>query len=194
MVSDIVREKALLRPGGERWLRALPALVDELASAWDLRLGTPLSGGTESYVLGATTADGVEAVVKIELPGDPSFGARTRVFEAASGSGYARLLRYDEDRHAVVLERLGPSLATSGLSVRRQIELLCQTLRQVWGVSPAVDLDTAADKSRRLASFVAATWDELGRPCSEGVVDCALAFAESRERAYDPQTAVVLHG
>src|SRR4051812_9130019 len=147
MVSDIVREKALLRPGGEHWLRALPALVDELASAWDLRLGTPLPGGTESYVLGVTTAEGVEGVVKIELPGDPSFGARTRVFDAANGRGYARLLRYDEDRHALLLERLGPSLATSGLPVRRQIELLCETLRQVWEISPAVELDTAADKA-----------------------------------------------
>src|SRR3954466_16080754 len=108
MVSDIVREKALLRPGGERWLRALPALVDELASAWDLRLGTPLSGGAEAYVLRATTAEGGGAGGTIELPGDPSFGARTRVFDAASGRGYARLLRYDDDRRALLLERLGP--------------------------------------------------------------------------------------
>jgi streptomycin 6-kinase len=194
MVPDVVRAKALLRPGGERWLRELPDLVDELAALWDLRVGSPFQGGTESYVVEATTAEGVEAVVKIELPGDPSFAARMRVLTAANGRGYARLLRHDEERRALLLERLGESLSNSALPVRRQIEILCGLLRQAWDVPSDGALDTSADKALRLGEFIEATWEELGRPCSEAVVEKALGFAESRGLAFERDTAVVLHG
>lgn len=75
-----------------------------------------------------------------------------------------------------------------------QIEILCGMLRDAWQISAAVPLDSGADKARRLAAFIAATWEERRRPCSERAVEQALAFAEARATAFDPDRSVVVHG
>ena len=193
-VSEIVRQKALLRDGGDRWLRSLPQLVSELEADWAIVVGAALSGGSESVVLAATTAEGVAAIVKLELPGAESFAARTRVLDAADGVGYARLLRSDEVRRVLLLERLGPPLSESGLPIAAQIEILCRMLQDAWQVQIPVALETGAAKARRLAAFIETTWEELGRPCSERAVEQALRFAGSRASAFDPQDSVVVHG
>jgi aminoglycoside phosphotransferase (APT) family kinase protein len=51
-----------------------------------------------------------------------------------------------------------------------------------------------AEKARWLADFIAATWHALDRPCSQRVVERALAMAASREAAFDPAQAVLVHG
>ena len=93
-------------------------------------------------------------------------------------------------------ERLGPSLAGLGLPSDLQIEIICATLRRAWQVpAPAsASLPSGADKARWLAQFIAATWKELNRPCPERIIEQALSFAEVRHSAFDPQTAVLVHG
>jgi streptomycin 6-kinase len=49
-------------------------------------------------------------------------------------------------------------------------------------------------QSPRAPEFIAATWEELGGPCSRGVIEQAHAFATSREAAFDPRAAVLVHG
>jgi streptomycin 6-kinase len=53
---------------------------------------------------------------------------------------------------------------------------------------------SGAAKARWLAGFIGDTWRELDRPCSERVVERALGFAAAREAAFDPATAVLVHG
>jgi streptomycin 6-kinase len=55
-------------------------------------------------------------------------------------------------------------------------------------------LPSGADEARWLSELIAATWEEVNRPCSRRVVDQALAFAETREAAFDPEAAVLVHG
>lgn len=200
-VPEAVRQKAIaLGVEGHRWLRCLPDVLAELSSEWDLVVGPALPGGSEAYVAAVTTRDGVDAVLKLEIPEDPSLTTETRfettawIFGVAHGRPYARLLRHDATRRAVLLERLGPSLSVSGLAVEAQIEILCGMLREAWQISAAVPLESGADKARRLAAFIAATWEELRRPCSERAVEQALAFADTRAAAFDPDRSVVVHG
>lgn len=75
-----------------------------------------------------------------------------------------------------------------------QIELLCATPRRAWDVPVPAGLQTGADKVRWLSGFIGATWEELDRPCSRRVVEQALASAEVRGAAFDPQAAVLVHG
>ena len=53
---------------------------------------------------------------------------------------------------------------------------------------------TAAQKARYLGDFIANVWDELDRPCSERAVERAIVFAQTRDRAFDPATSVLVHG
>ena len=185
---------------GYRWIRRLPDLLAELSSEWDVIVGPPLPGGSEAFVAVATTAGGVDAVIKLEIPGDPSFGAPDRfettawIFASGRGEAYARLIRHDERRRALLLERLGPSLSASGLAVGAQIEILCGVLREAWKIPAGVPLEPGADKARRLAAFIASTWEDLRMPCSERAVERALAFAAARAAAFDPAGSVVVHG
>jgi streptomycin 6-kinase len=118
-------------------------------------------------------------VLKVELPEGDGFAARAAVLAAADGHGYARLHAHDEERRAFLLERL--ERATVGYD---EIE---HTLVAAWDVKVDVRLRTAADKARELADFIERR--------AEGVdVEHALRLCESRAAAYDPATAVVVHG
>lgn len=170
-----------LGAAGERWLRELPATLEALRREWELELGEPFAGGSEAYVVPA----GPEAVLKVELPGD-GLAARVAVLEAADGRGYARLLRHDAGRRALLLERLEPFAATLA-DVR-------EALREAWQVRVDHPLASGADKARALAAFVEETWHELGRPCPRAVVERALDSCASRAAAHDPGRSVVVHG
>ncbi|HUC05752.1 MAG TPA: hypothetical protein VL961_10155, partial [Acidimicrobiales bacterium] len=53
---------------------------------------------------------------------------------------------------------------------------------------------TGAEKARWLADFIVTLWEELDHPCSERVVDDALACVRRREQAHRDEKAVVVHG
>jgi streptomycin 6-kinase len=145
-------------------------------------------------VAAARTNAGGDAVVKLEMPPYASFASEVRTLIVADGRGYARLLEHDEERNAMLQERLGSSLRGFGLPIPTQIEILCATLRRAWGVPAPAGLPSGADKARWLSEFIAATWEEVNRPCSRRVIEQALAFAETREAAFDPEAAVLVHG
>ena len=194
-MPEEVRQKAAAQGDeGRKWLDSLGLLLDELEHDWYVTVGHTLSGGSASYVAAARTSSGEDAVVKLEMPPYESFAGEVRTLSAAGGLGYARLLDHDEERHAMLQERLGPSLEKAGLPVSTQIETLCATLRRAWEVSAPAGQQTGADKARWLSEFIAKTWGELDQPCSQSVVDQALAFAERREAAFDPEAAVLVHG
>jgi streptomycin 6-kinase len=193
-VPPDVRSKALALGGeGARWLQRLGAVVEQLEREWQIDVGPALAGGSDSFVAGATTRDGERAVFKLALPG-PGTPHQIEALLRAGGHGYVRLLRHDADRQAMLQERLGPALAGLGLPVATQLEIICGALSSAWQVPPDPGFTSGAAKARSLAAFIAATWRELDGPCSERAVARALSFAETREAAFDPAGAVLVHG
>ncbi len=183
---------------GARWLQALPGLVDEVERRWRITIDDVLDGGSAAYVATATTAGGDPVVVKIAFPDeldDGAFRQSVRAYELAAGRGCATLLAHDAELSAILLERLGRSLASLGLPTERQVEIICATVRQMWAPVPAgTRLPTGAAKARWLSDFIATTWEALGRPCSARAVDTALGFAGERAAAFDRESAVLVHG
>jgi streptomycin 6-kinase len=198
-VPDIVRGKALaLGAPGRQWLRDLPDVVHSLEREWDVTVGNTLHGGSAAYVAAVTTGDGTPAVLKLQLPGYDElaeFASEIRVFQIAAGRGYARLLRADASRGALLQERLGPRLSDLNLPAERQFEIICATLRHAWITDPDVaTFPSGAEKARWLREFISDAWQTLGQPCSEGVIAQALAHTHTREAAFDPARAVLVHG
>jgi streptomycin 6-kinase len=75
------------------------------------------------------------------------------------------------------------------------MEIICATLERAWVQAPeAASFPSGAEKARWLRAFIARTWHALDRPCSEAVIERALAFSETREAAFDPARAVLVHG
>jgi streptomycin 6-kinase len=174
-------------------LKCLDANVRELERDWGVRVGSALSGGSDSYVVEATLSDGSEAILKLALPGSGA-AHQIETLLLADGRGYVRLLRHDVGRQAMLLERLGAPLAELGFSVPTQIEIICGTLRRGWEVPADRRFPSGAEKARSLAEFIAAAWAECSQPCSERVIERALTFAGTRQAAFDPARSVLVHG
>jgi streptomycin 6-kinase len=193
-VPPAVRNKALAA-GAQRWLRDLRGSVAEIEREWSITVGRSYEDPTEAFVAEATLDDGTPAVLKVHIPrsGDHARNEIT-VLRLASGDGCARLLRGDEGRGALLLERLGSSLFERALPIAQRHEILCAAAARVWRPAPGCDLPSGADKGRALAGFIPKEWEELGRPCSERAIADALSCLERRIAAHDDQRAVLVHG
>lgn len=173
---------------GQEWVTGLPQLLAELTEAWSLRRGRPLPGGSQSYLTSVIRADGTHAVLKVASMAE-QLRDQAAILGAADGRGYVRLLEYDDDRGAVLLERLGGSLDAGRVRVEAQLDLLVDTLALAWRPPDRSPLG----KADQLGRFVDAHWARLGQPYDSAVVDQALACADTL-RAVDPADLVLVHG
>jgi streptomycin 6-kinase len=178
-----------LGENGQAWLARLPGILAALEQEWDIGLGRPLPGGSTSYVVSATRADGSPAVVKVVID-SAGLDAQAATLRRARGRGYALLLGYDSARRALLMEMLGESLEHCATTVETQLDVLADTLALAWQPPPADE--APLDKAGGLADLITAWWDRLGRPCSAAVHRQALEFAE-RRRA-DVGDPAVVHG
>lgn len=193
-VPPVVRSKALAA-GADVWLDELPSLVAALSETWGLSVGAPFPDGTEAYVASAVLDDGTPAVLKLCIPRELDAARREiEVLRRARGEGCVALLRDDVARGALLLERLGPSMADVGLPVAARLPLLVDAAARVWRPAPDLDLPTGADKAAWLDDFIRSTWEATGRPCSPAAVSLALAGAARRGAAHDEDRAVLVHG
>jgi streptomycin 6-kinase len=200
-LPPLVRQTALAQGDtGARWVRDLPEVIAQLARQWSLTIGDTLAGGTASYVGAATTAGGHSVVLKVAMPlaidgEDDRFAQTLAALELADGRGCVRLLEHDAERSAMLFERLGRNLDSLGLPLSRQLEIICDTVRQLWVPVPeGTALPTGAEKADWLAEFIPTTWESLGRPCSAAAVEHAVGCAVERRAAFDRRSAVLVHG
>lgn len=195
-LQPLTRAKvASLGEVGVAWVGALPRTLADLCRAWELTLDRPLPGGSASYVVRVRTAAGEPRVLKVAIP-DPALAGEASVLAAAGGDGYAVLHRYDEARHALLLEALGRSLEQTPMSAEDKLACLVDTLRVAWRVPPdtlpvpAPEHDRAEVLRRRVLDLDT----RLGHPTRPDVLARAVAYAERRAAAYDPFRCVVAHG
>lgn len=119
------------------WLTELPQLIEQVRSAYRLRLSAPLPGGSCSWVAPAVLPDGTPVIVKIGWPHREMYGEPTAL-RLWNGRGAARLLAHDPQRHALVLERCQPGdqLAGSAVAAETRLRIGCAVLRRLWEVPP----------------------------------------------------------
>lgn len=183
---------------GRSWLAGLDAAVGELAERWQLRTRGTLVGGSESLVLEVERADGTAAVLKLGLPGSTDVATEARILELADGRGYARLHAVDADANAMLVERLGPALATQRPApdgTGAHDETLCAMLLEAWRpLAENPGLTTGAEKARWLADFVDSRWRSLHGPCDRSLIERTLERCAEREAAHDSARCVLVHG
>jgi len=192
-IPHVVRNKAVA-VGAELWLSGLEDLVAGLAIEWGLTIGEPYTGGTEAYVCRVTLDDGTPAVLKVLVPQADAAAEEITVLRLAGGDACPVLYRADEARGALLIERLGPSMADLALPVEQRHALLCDLAARLWRPAPDVGLRTGAAKGEWLIEFVTRLWDELDHPCTEAAVADALGAARRRIAAHDDERASLVHG
>lgn len=198
-VPDVLRSTAeRLGDVGRAWLEELPALIADLEAIWSVTVGDLAGEGFTGLVLGATDASGTEVVLKLGIPdglvGIPPFSHEIDVLLLADGPPYARVLRHDYQRRAMLMERLGRPLGRLGLPVEAELDAIARTLPMGWERVPGSPLTRGDKKAAWLRRLIEGRWSSLGRPCSESTVELAVDYTHHREKAFDPDTALLIHG
>ncbi|NKB98082.1 MAG: phosphotransferase [Pseudomonadales bacterium] len=193
LIPDLMKHRAAqLGELGTTWLRDVESVLANVAASWNLNVGPQLSGGTEALVF-VTSGDTSTSVLKLGLPN--SLDRETEALENAQGVAYAKLLAFDTQRDAILVEQLGAQLAEASLPVEQQIRIICATLKDGWQRIDSLNcLMTGAEKAQAQAAYIVQQWEILDRPCPQRTVDQALAFASEREAAYDPSDSYLIHG
>ncbi len=164
------------------------AVVRSVCHDWGLTVERWLEGGAGTPPLAVTRDDGSPAVLKLDRPG--SLDQAVRVLDAGGGLGYVRVLAWDADRGALLLERLGDSLWAEARTVRDQGEVLVPLLRDAWRV-PLACGRSFEGKARGLLSILADLGSRYGARHSEVL---AVATEYAGWLAASEQAEVVCHG
>jgi streptomycin 6-kinase len=156
-----------------RWRESAPAIADEVAEEWGLTLGEPYVPGFCGHVVRATTGDGTPAVLKVYFP-DRESVQEPDALEAWDGDGAIRLLRRDDERCTMVLERCEPGTFLSSLDGERALDVLVGLLPRLWRVPPD-GFHTLEDEveywvDNRLESYAAGLARELAPTQGERVL------------------------
>ena len=142
---------ALHGDAGRLWLSGLPALVEECAARWSLKVEPPFAHLSYNYAAPAEGPRGERLVLKLGVPVRELF-SEIEALRLFDGRGAARLVGSDAGRGALLLERLEPG---TGLVELCEVDdgaataAAASVMRRLWRSAPdSHDFPTAADWGR----------------------------------------------
>ncbi|WP_344291865.1 aminoglycoside phosphotransferase family protein [Actinopolymorpha rutila] len=106
-IPDELRQATVRRDGGTAWLASLPALVDELLQRWNCVPDGPTVGGKVGIVVPAKSGAHGDVVLKVSCP-HPANVHEPDAYETWAGHGAVQVWERDDERFAMLLERVGP--------------------------------------------------------------------------------------
>ncbi|TCJ99355.1 aminoglycoside phosphotransferase family protein [Nocardia alba] len=176
-VEETVR--TVFGAAGARWIDALPEVVAGLAARWGLtEFSAPFDGGTHAYVASARRVGGTWVVLKVPMHDEENIAEATAL-HSYDGDGAVRLLDFDPDSGALLLEWARPG-----------VELLTQP-----GFPSLEGRPENADK----VAFACGLYRRLRRPLTTvpaGFPELPMAtdiVAGLRARLADPEPALAEH-
>ncbi|MFS8105102.1 aminoglycoside phosphotransferase family protein [Lentzea alba] len=187
LVPPRFAEATIIRAGeaGRRWVDALPTLAAEFLDRWACTPSGPVLHGSVGVVIAAVRADGAEVVLKLSVP-QPHNAFEPLALAAWDGVGAVRLIERDDDRFAMLLERLRP-LEKPEPAPFTAIGRLARRL----AIPAPPGLPSLSDMVLDWVAEIPAHSARLGSPLPPEVLDAALANA--RELAAE-QSGLLLHG
>lgn len=177
----------------EEWRARAPALAQECAELWSLRLGEPYEHGYASLTLRADLPDGSPAVLKVGFP-HPEAEQEPDALVHYDGRGAVRLLAHDPERSALLLERCEPGTPLWEVEDDEEATLVAASvLRRLWERPPGDGhpFRVLAEESGTWSEGLRVDWERLGRPFERALVDAAAAAV--RELGPSQPDAVLCH-
>jgi streptomycin 6-kinase len=132
-ISSSLAANCLTTPELTAWLDRLPDVIQRLEQRWALTPDTPLDGEEPScsYVTAVRAANGMPAVLKMAMPhmeGDHEIQG-LRFWD---GDPTVRLLEFDDELGAMLLERCLPGSPLRALAEDDQDVVISGLLRRLW--------------------------------------------------------------
>ena len=186
---------ALHGDAGRAWVDGLPALVEECAARWSLKVGPPFAPLSYNYAAPAEGPGGVRLVLKLGVPVRELL-TEMEALRAYGGRGAVHLVDSDAGRGALLLERLEPGTPLSALcegddaAATTAAAAVMRSLRRT--APPRSDLfPTAADWGRGFGRCRALFGGGTGPFPSRLFEEAEALYAELLDTSAAP---VLLHG
>jgi len=154
------------------WLERVPALIAECREQWSLRLGESYEAGAAGYVVRVERDDGSPAVLKLIFPHRES-EHEADALAFWDGDGAVRLLARDNERAAMLLERLEPGTKLFEAGADKALEVITNLLPRL--LRPAgAPFRPLADEAAWWLSYLPDQWEASGRPFERRLLDAAV--------------------
>jgi len=124
---------------GRKWLARLPETIARCERRWPLEVGPPLEGLWANWVAPAVCMDGSEAVLKLGVPSSGLL-AELAALDLYDGRGCARLLAFDRELGALLIERVRPGQQLWDVAERDDDEatrIAARVMQRLWRPVPA---------------------------------------------------------
>ena len=121
--------------------------------------------------------DGSPAVLKVQWP-DRESEHEANALAAWGGNGAVRLIDYDAERRALLIERCEPGTPLSAENPNLAMEILIGLLPRLWIPAPAA-IPSLSDEVTRWFQSLPRRWQRAGRPIERRLVDAALESMHS---------------
>jgi streptomycin 6-kinase len=164
--------------------------ANRLVARRGLTLGEPFpEGGASELVVPVETAEGEQAVLKVQQP------HRESEHEAAAlqlwdGDGAIRLLDSELAEHALLVERCVPGTPLSAAGAETALDVFVELLPRLWKPAGA-PFGTLAAEALWWAGSLIETWERFARPFERRLLDAALEALGELPRSQGEQ--VLLH-
>jgi streptomycin 6-kinase len=176
-------------PEGRAWLREIPGRVAACSSKWALTLGAPYKDSFVSIVYPATRDDGSHAVLKIQYPHRES-DHEHEALRLWNGNGAVQLFDYDEEHHALLVERCEPGLTLATAGEHEALSVYSRLLPRLW-IPAGAPFTSLFEEASAWIAELPASWRRAGRPYELRLLDLALESLDLLRRSQGPQ--VLLH-
>ncbi|MFG2927683.1 aminoglycoside phosphotransferase family protein [Streptomyces achromogenes] len=164
---------------GKAFIAALPDRAAEFLDRWGLRLDGPSMNGVSALVLPVVRADGVRAVLKLQLLDEESEGEPVAL-RAWDGDGAVRLLDHDPDTGTMLLERLDERRMLAHLAdTREAVLVIARLLAHLTSFPAPAGLRRLGDITARMLERTPRALDRIPDPAARRILaDCAAAVRE----------------
>jgi streptomycin 6-kinase len=154
------------------WLARIPELLESCRERWELRLGEPYPSGAAGYAVRAELPGGTPAVLKLVYPHRES-EHEADALELWDGDGAVRLLRRDDARYSMLIERCEPGTYLSELGQDEALDVLIGLLPRLW--KPAgPPFRPLAEEAAWWVETLPASWQAAGRPYERLLLEAGL--------------------
>jgi streptomycin 6-kinase len=177
---------------GEAWLRRLPLILVDCERRWSMTVGPPFVPLSYNYVAPAVLANGTRVVLKIGFPSKELL-SEMEALRLYEGDGIARLLAWEREQGALLLERLEPGTPLARLADDEKATAIgASAMLKLWRPAPADhSFPTVADWTRGLERLRARFDGGTGPLPASRVEEAERLFADLLASAAQP---MLLHG
>jgi streptomycin 6-kinase len=171
----------------------LPSIIAAATERWSLRIARIFEAPQMiGFVAAVDRDDGSTAVLKVNAP-DRESEREADALGLWDGRGAARLLASEPAERTLLLERCFPGTPLWDLGDDDEAtRIAASMLRRIWRPPPPEHpFASVVDVARRWAEELPATFERLGRPFAQRLLDVAVGAC--RELIAEPVELVVVH-